>query len=212
MLKHLSRSGMNFLLYIFNLVWFLHSFSSIWKASFIVLIHKMGQPLDFSASFRPISLTSCVLNASFYGVYSSFWSLTSFSLPATPVSALDGLSLIKFLIFFIPFWMGLTNPSRALGRFFLLSTCSKLSTLSGTPLFSTNLFRLASLLALLAGLNLSYLIGALAWFFKISKDFSFESIEVFRKDPFLALLLFSLFINNLSASLPFSVSCSLLRT
>ena len=40
------------------------------------------------------------------------------------------------------------------------------------------------LLALLVGLNLSFLIGALAWFIKITKVAPFE---VFRKDPFLAL-------------------------
>ena len=60
MLKHLPRSGMDFLLYIFNLSWSSHSFSSIWKTSSIIPIHKMGKPLDSPASFRPISLTSCV--------------------------------------------------------------------------------------------------------------------------------------------------------
>ena len=59
MLKHLSRSGMDFLFYIFNLSWSSHSFPSIWKTSSIILIHKMGKPLDSPASFRPISLTSC---------------------------------------------------------------------------------------------------------------------------------------------------------
>ena len=59
-LKHLPRSGMNFLLYIFNLSWSSHSFSSIWKTSSIIPIHKMGKPLDSPASFRLISLTSCV--------------------------------------------------------------------------------------------------------------------------------------------------------
>ena len=83
--------------------------------------------------------------------------------------------------------MGLTNPGRALGRSCLLSISLKLSTQSGIPPFSTNLFRLASLLALLVGLNLSFLIGALAWFFKIRKVVPFESVEMFRKDPFLAL-------------------------
>ena len=83
--------------------------------------------------------------------------------------------------------MGLTNPGRALGRSCLLSISPKLLTLSGIPLFSTNLFRLASLLALLVGLNLSFLIGALAWSFKITKAVPFESVEMFRKDPFLAL-------------------------
>ena len=60
MLKHLPRSGMDFLLHIFNLSWTSHSFPSIWKTSSIIPIHTMGKPLDSPASFRPISLTSCV--------------------------------------------------------------------------------------------------------------------------------------------------------
>ena len=102
--------------------------------------------------------------------------------------------------------MGLTNPGRALGRSCLLLISPKL--LSGIPLFSINSFRLASFLALLVGLNLFFLTGALVWFIKITKAAPFESVEVFRKDPFLVLF-FSLFINDLSASLPSSLSCSL---
>ena len=83
--------------------------------------------------------------------------------------------------------MGLTNPDRALGRSCLLLIPPKLLTLSDIPPFSINLFRLASLLALLVGLNLSFLIGAPAWFIKITKVALFESVEVFRKDLFLAL-------------------------
>ena len=60
MLNHLPRSGMDFLLHIFNLSWSSHSFPSIWRTSSIIPIHKMGKPLDSPASFRPISLTSCV--------------------------------------------------------------------------------------------------------------------------------------------------------
>ena len=88
--------------------------------------------------------------------------------------------------------MGLTNPGRTLGRSSLLLISLKLSTLSGIPLFSTNSFRLASVLALLVGLNLSFLIGELLWFIKITKVVPFESVKVFRKDPFLALY-FSLY-------------------
>ena len=55
MLKHLPRSGMDFLVYIFNLSWSSHSFPSIWKTSSIIPIHKMGKPLDSPASFLPIS-------------------------------------------------------------------------------------------------------------------------------------------------------------
>ena len=59
MLKHLPRSGMDFL-HIFNLSWTSHSLLSIWKTSSIISNHKMGKPIDPPASFRPISLTSCV--------------------------------------------------------------------------------------------------------------------------------------------------------
>ena len=83
--------------------------------------------------------------------------------------------------------MGLANPGRTLGRSSLLLISQKLLTLSGIPPFLINSFRLASLLALLVGLNLSFLIGALAWFIKIAKAVPFESVEVFRKDPFLTL-------------------------
>ena len=60
MLKHLPRSGMDFLLHVFNLSRTLHSFAVIWKTSSIVPIHKMGKPFDSYASLRPISLTFCV--------------------------------------------------------------------------------------------------------------------------------------------------------
>ena len=60
MLKHLPHSGIDFLLYTFNLSWTLHSFSSIWKTYSIILIHKMGKPLNFPASSGPISIISYV--------------------------------------------------------------------------------------------------------------------------------------------------------
>ena len=114
-LKHLPRSGMDFLLHIFNLSWSSHSFSSIWKTSSIIPIHKMGKPLDSPASFQPFFLSppasKSFLNASFYRIYSSFWSLIAFSLAARPVSALDGLILIKFFIFLKIFRMGLTTQT-----------------------------------------------------------------------------------------------------
>ena len=159
----------------------------------IFSIHKMGKPLDSPASTQPISLTSCVsklFNASFYLLYSSFWSLMPFSLPARPVSALDGLLSIKFFIFLSLFWIGVTNPGQALGQSSTLLISLKLSILSGFPLFSTNLSRLASLLALLVGLSLSFLMGVLAWFIKIIKVVLFESVKVFRKDSFLAAYCF----------------------
>ena len=139
-LKHLPRSGMDFLLHIFNLSWSSHSFPSIWMTSSIIPIHKMGKPLDSPASFQPISLTSCV-------------------------SKLFERIILSCLLFFLesnsilsPRQVGF-RPERSL---------------FGIPPFTTNLFRLASLLALLVGLNLSFLTGALVWFFKITKVVPFK--------------------------------------
>ena len=51
MLKHLPRSGMDFLFYIFNLSWTLRSFPSIWKTSPII-----PHPQDGKASRLPCFL------------------------------------------------------------------------------------------------------------------------------------------------------------
>ena len=187
MLKHLSRSVMDFLLHIFNLSWTSHSFPSIWKTSSIIPIHKMEKPLDSPASFRPISLTSCVsklferiilFRLLFFLESNSILSIRQAGFRPRR-STLD-----KICTYFSPFRMGLTNPGRAFGQFSLLSISLKLLTLSGILPFSTNLLRLVSVLALLVRLNLSFLIGALVWFIQITKVIPFESVEVFHKDPF----------------------------
>ena len=159
MLKHLPRSGMDFLLHIFNLSWSSHSFPSIWKTTSIIPIHRMGKPLDSRASFQPISLTSCVSKLFERIILSRllfFLESNSILSPVRPVSALDGLHSIKFCTFLSPFWMDLTNLGRALGRSCLLLISQKRLTLSGIPLFCTNSFRLASFLALLVGFNFSF--------------------------------------------------------
>ena len=51
MLRQLFRSALDFLLHVFNLSWFLHSFPSIWKISSIIPTHKVEKPLDSPASF-----------------------------------------------------------------------------------------------------------------------------------------------------------------
>ena len=95
MLKHLPRSGIDILLHIFNLSWILDSFPCIWKTSSIISIHKIGKPLDSPASFRSISLTSCVSKLFeriiLFGLLFFLESNSILSLPARPVSALDGL-------------------------------------------------------------------------------------------------------------------------
>ena len=102
--------------------------------------------------------------------------------------------------------MGLANPGWARGRSSLLLFFPKLLILSGIPPFSTNLFQLAFLLSLLVGFNLSFLIAALAWSFKITMFLASLS-RCFARIPSWPVL-FSLFINDLPASLPSSVSCS----
>ena len=62
----------------------LPSFPSMWWESLSTLLLPSG------LSLSPPVYQSC-LNASFYLVYSSYWSLIPFSFPVRPVSALDGL-------------------------------------------------------------------------------------------------------------------------
>ena len=101
-------------------------------------------------------------------------------LPTRLVSTLDGVLLIKYCFFLDPFRMGLTYPHWVLGCYDRLSSL----------LFFTNFFLLAFVLALLVELNPSFLIGALAWFFKITKV-AFKSVDAFCKDLFLVLYLLS---------------------
>ena len=169
MLKHFPRSGIDFLLHIFKLFLSLHFFRFVWKISSIIPIYKMGKPLDSFTYFQPISLTSWVSKLFEHIILSRllfFLEYNSFSFPARLVSTMDNLLLIIFCSFLSPLHMGLSNPSVALRQFLLLSTSPKLLTLSGSPPFFMISFRLAFLLALLVGLNLSFLIGALACFFR----------------------------------------------
>ena len=99
--------------------------------------------------------------------------------------------------------MGLTNPDWALGRSCLLLISLKLLTLSGIPSFSINSFRLASLLVLLVGVNLSFPDRRACVVYQNHKSRSFPVVEVFRKDPFLALYF------SLSSSLIFRSLCPL---
>ena len=105
--------------------------------------------------------------------------------------------------------MGLTNPGRALGRSCLLSTSLKLSTLSGIPPFFTNLLRLASLIALLVGLNLSFTDRRACVVYQNHKSCSFRIHRgVPRKVPFLALY-FSLSLSMILLLLCFLLSAAL---
>ena len=204
--KHLPRSGMDFRLHIFNISWTLHSFPSIWKTSSIIFIHKMGKPHDSPASFQPISLTSCISKLFERIILSRLVFFLESNSILSPCQAgfRPGRSTPDQILFFSQFISDGFNKPRP-GSRTILSTIdfSKAFDLPGIPRFSTNLFRLASLLALLVGLNVSFLTGALVWSIKITKATPFESVDVFRKDPFLALYF------SLSSSMIFWLLCLL---
>ena len=103
MLKHLPRSGMDFFLHI-NLSWSSHSFPFIWKTSSIIPNHKMGKPLDSPASFRPISLTSCVLKLFERIILSCLLFLESNSVPFPRQAGFrPGRSTLDQIMFFSQF-------------------------------------------------------------------------------------------------------------
>ena len=178
MLKHLPRSGMNFLLHIFNLSWSSHSLPSIWMTSSIIPIHKMEKPLDSPASFRPISLTSCVSKLFERIILSRllFFLESNSILSPRQAGFRPGRSTLDQILYLSQSISDGFNKLRPGSRTIL----STILTLSGIPPFSINSLQLASLIVLLVGLNLFFLIGALVWSIKITKVVPFESVEVFR--------------------------------
>ena len=195
MLKHISRCGMDFLLHIFNLPWILHYFFFICKTSSIISIRKMGKPLNSLASFRLISFTSYVSKLFERIILSHLlYFLESNSIFSSHQADFrpERSTLNKFFFRSHSISDGLNTPKSGSQTILTTINFSRTFDLSGTPYFSTNLIWMASLLALLVGLNFSFLIGVLEWFYKIKKATPFESVEMFCKNPFLALYCFTL--------------------
>ena len=143
------------------------------------------------------------MNASFYLVYSSFWNLIPFS-PRQAGFRPERSTLDQILFLSQPISNGFNKPRS--GSRTILSTIDFSKAFDSV--WHPALFhkRISACLppALLVGLNLSFLTDALVWFFKIKKAAPFESVEVFRKDPFLALYFsfYSLMIFRLLCLLP----------
>ena len=146
MLKHLPRSGMDFLLHIFNLSWSLHSFPSIWKSSSIIPIYKMGKRFDSPASFWPISLISSVTKlfkliilsrVLFVLEYSLVYSLSHSILSSRQTGFRPGRSTLDQILYLSQSISDGFNRPRPSSRA-ILSTIdfSKLLSLSGIPPFS----------------------------------------------------------------------------
>ena len=167
----------------------------------------MGKPLNSPAFFWPISLTSCVSKLFERIILSRQLFFLKFNSMLSPCQAgfCPEQSTLDQILFLSQSILDGFNKPRPSSRTILSTTdFLNLSTLPGIPPFSTNSIQLASLLALLVGLNLSFLIGALVWFIKITKVIPFEFVEVFCKDLFLALYF------SLSSSMIFRLLCLLL--
>ena len=154
----------------------------------------MGKPLDFPASLRPISLTSYVSKV-FERIILSFllFFLESSSIFSPREAGFrPGRFILDQVLFLAQSISDGFNKPRPGSRTILATIdFSKAFGSDWHPALFHKLIS-AGLLTLLVGLNLSFLIGALAWFINVTKLVAFKCVEVFRKDPFLALF-FSLF-------------------
>ena len=195
MLKHLPRSGMDLLLYIFNLSWSLHSFPSIWKTSSIITIHKMGKPLDSPASFRSISLTSCVSKLFECIILSRLLFFLESNSILSPCQAgfRPGRSTLDQILYLSQSISdGFIKPRPGFRTILCTIDFSKAFDSVWHPALFHKLIS-TGLPSCFARWTQSFRSDRRACVvFKNTKVVSFESVEVFYKDPFLALYFLSI--------------------
>ena len=204
--------GMDFLPYILIFSWTSQPFPSIWKTSSIIPIHKMGKPLDSPASFRPISLISCVSKLFERIILSRlFFFLESYYILSPRQAGFrPGWSTLDQILYLSQSISDGFNKPRP-GSLKILSTIDFSKAFDSVwhpALFHKPIS--AGLPPCFARWTQSFLSGRRACVvYQNHKSRSFRVRRGISQGSVLGFVFFSVFINDLPASLPSSVSCSL---
>ena len=212
MLKHLPRSGLDLLLHIFNYSWTLHYFPFIWKTSSIIPNHKMRIPLDSPASFRPISIISCVSKLFKRNILSRLLFFLESNSILFPHQACfrPGQSTLDQILYLSQSISDGSNKPRP-GSRTILSTIDFFNAFDSVW-HPAHIYKL-----ILAGLPPCFACWTQSFYFDkracvVYQNHKSRSFRVRRGVPQESVLnpaLFSLFINDLQVYLPSSVSCFL---